>query len=125
MTYPQKCIQKLEQLATDPISTCIQTIIYYVFCFYCALLLSAGLNGLKAPVAPPLGVVIVFFFLLIGLFESLFFISDGGSFHPCVNSFLSGLGPVGISLGVAAGFGGGGKFGGGIPDISKKLDVQI
>jgi len=89
--------------------------------FYCELLLSAGLKGLKAVGAPPLDVVVVFFFLLIGLLESLFFISDGGSFHPWVNSFLSGLGPVGISLGVDAGFGGGGKLGGGIPDILKML----
>ena len=59
-----------------------RVVIYDYSNFYCELLVSAGLNGLKAPAAPPLGVVVVFFFLLIGLLESLFFISDGGSFHP-------------------------------------------
>ena len=45
------------------------------------------------------GAVFLSFFRLIGLSESTFLISTGGSFQPCVNCFLFSSGPVGIAVG--------------------------
>ena len=81
-------------------------------------------DGLKALIWGRGGAVVAVFFSFFrrnGLSDVTFLISAGGSFHPCVNSFLLASGPVGISLGgfeADVAVGGRGGLGGGFEDIA-------